>query len=103
MITVPPQNIKSGNIKSQMKNNFSVLIVEDDDDARSNMEDILSLDGYRIESASHCLPAINAVEARHFDAVIVDWRLPDGSGADLIPIVKRELPDSPVVVVDWYA
>lgn len=82
-----------------MPNDFSVLIVEDDDDARSNMVDILSLDGYQIEATGHCLPAINAVESRHFDAVIVDWRLPDGSGGDLIPMIKRELPDSPVVVV----
>ena len=82
-----------------MPENFSVLIVEDDDDTRSNLEDILSLDGCKIVSASHCLPAINAIENGHFDTVIVDWKLPDGSGADLIAIIKRELPDSPVIVV----
>ena len=82
-----------------MPENFSVLIVEDDADARTNMEDILSLDGYRIESVSHCMPAIQAIEARHFDAVIIDWRLPDGSGGDLIPLIKRELPSSPIIVV----
>ena len=82
-----------------MPHNFSVLIVEDDNDARTNMEDLLSLDGYRIESVSHCLPAIAAVEQKHFDTVIIDWRLPDGSGADLIAHVKRELPNSPIVVV----
>ena len=65
----------------------------------TNMEDILSLDGYDIESVSHCLPAIQAIEQRHFDAVIVDWRLPDGDGSELIPIIKRELPNAPVVVV----
>lgn len=78
---------------------FSVLIVEDDADACSNMQDILSLDGYQTEIAAHCLPAINLIESKHFDAVIVDWRLPDGNGGDLIPTIKRELPDSPVVVV----
>ena len=82
-----------------MPENFSILIVEDDDDARANMEDVLSLDGYRIETASHCLPAINAIESNHFDAVIIDWRLPDGNGGDLIQIVKREVPNSPVIVV----
>jgi signal transduction histidine kinase len=78
---------------------FSILIVEDDHDARSNMEDILSLDSYAIESVSHCLPAIQAIERRHFDTVIVDWKLPDGDGSQLIPIIKQELPDAPVVVV----
>lgn len=82
-----------------MHEEFTVLIVEDDDDARHNMEDILSLDGYPIKTAAHCMPAIELVESQHFDAVIVDWRLPDGNGGDLIPIFKRKLPDSPVIVV----
>jgi signal transduction histidine kinase len=63
------------------------------------MEDILSLDGYITKSVSHCMPAIEAIEKRHFDAVIVDWKLPDGDGSELIPIIKRALPNSPVVVV----
>ena len=78
---------------------FSVLIIEDDDDARNNMEDILLLDGYRIRTASHCLPALQAIEGNEFDAVIIDWRLPDGSGGDLIPMIHREQPDIPVIVV----
>ena len=82
-----------------MPDNFSVLIVEDDEDARSNMVDILSLDGYQIKSASKCAPAIELIESQNFDAVIVDWRLPDGDGSELVPIIKRELPNSPVIVV----
>ncbi len=78
---------------------FSVLIVEDDDDARQNMEDILSLDQYRIKTAFHCLSAINAVEGETFDAVIVDWRLPDNDADQLIPIIVEHQPDTPVVVV----
>jgi len=79
--------------------NFSVLIVEDDDDARRNMEDVLSLDGYSIQSVSHCLPAIVAVESNPFDAVIVDWRLPDRNADELIPIINEHQPGTPVVVV----
>ncbi|MEL7500221.1 MAG: ATP-binding protein [Planctomycetota bacterium] len=82
-----------------MPHNFSVLIIEDDADARTNVEDILSLDGYQTASVGHCLPALEAINRRHFDAVIVDWRLPDGNGGDLIPAIKERLPDSPVVVV----
>ncbi len=82
-----------------MPRDFSVLIVEDDDDARRNMEDILSLDGYEIQSESHCLPAINAVESDSFDAVIVDWRLPDENADSLIPIIIKHQPNAPVVVV----
>lgn len=81
---------------------FSVLIVEDDDDARTNMVDILSLDGYAIETAGHCLDAINAVESRHFDAVIVDWKLPDGDADYLIPLIAERLGSTPIIVVTGY-
>ncbi len=82
-----------------MPKNFSVLIVEDDEDIRRNMEDILSLDGYRVTSASHCLPAIQAIETNSFDAAIVDWRLPDGDGDELIALIVKHQPDIPVVVI----
>ncbi|MGI9518291.1 MAG: sensor histidine kinase [Pirellulaceae bacterium] len=85
-----------------LASDFSVLIVEDDDDARSNMVDILSLDDYTIETASHCLPAIEAVEQRNFDAVIVDWKLPDGDASNLLPIIFAHQPDTPVIVVTGY-
>ena len=82
-----------------MAYDLSVLVVEDDDDARNNMEDILSLDGYEIRSATHCLEAINSVENEAFDAVIVDWRLPDEDADHLIPIIIKNQPNTPVVVV----
>lgn len=82
-----------------MSHAFHVLIVEDDDDARTNMVDILSLDGYEIETASHCLPAISALEQKSFGAVIVDWRLPDGDGGDLFPIIFEHQPNTPVIIV----
>lgn len=78
---------------------FSILLVEDDDDARHNMEDILSMDGYAISSVRDCQTAIEAVQENHFDAVIIDWSLPDGSGGDLIPLILKELPNAPVIVV----
>lgn len=78
---------------------FCVLIVEDDEDARSNMVDILSLDGYEIETASHCSLATNALENKNYGAIIVDWRLPDGDGARLFPIIVENQPDTPVIIV----
>ena len=82
-----------------MNEDFSILIVEDDEDTRSNLIDIISLDGYRVHAVSNCLPAIQAVERETFDAVIVDWRLPDGDGGQLVPVIKREQPDTPIVVI----
>lgn len=78
---------------------FKILIVEDDEDACSNMVDILSLDGYEIVTANHCLHAINFLKSDRFGAVVVDWKLPDGSGADLLPVIFQHERDTPVIIV----
>lgn len=82
-----------------MPHEFKVLIIEDDDDARSNMEDILSLDGYQIESVSHGKLGLAVAKERNFDTVIIDWKLPDGNGGELIGPLKHELPNAPIIVV----
>jgi signal transduction histidine kinase len=78
---------------------FNILIVEDDDDTRHNLEDILGLDGYIVRSVSRCSHALNEIETGAFDAAIIDWHLPDGSGGDLISIISKHQGDTPVIVV----
>ncbi|MEM7452874.1 MAG: response regulator [Planctomycetota bacterium] len=82
-----------------MPENFSVLIVEDDGDTRSNLEDVLSLDGYRLQAVSSCTDALAASREEKFDSIILDWRLPDGTGSQLIPQLKKELPGTPVIII----
>lgn len=35
----------------------------------------------------------------HWDAVLLDWQLPDGEGLTLLPLLRRQLPDSPVLML----
>ena len=39
------------------------------------------------------------MENEKFGAVVVDWKLPDGSGADLFPIIFEHQPDTPVIII----
>lgn len=82
-----------------MEREFSVLIVEDDRDTLRNMEDILSLDNYRTRLETNCRHAVQAVGEQSFDAVIVDWRLPDNNADVLMPIIRGADPEMPIVVV----
>lgn len=82
-----------------MQTEFSVLIVEDDRDTLRNMEDILSLDDYQTRLETNCHHAVQAVNEQHFDAVIVDWRLPDNNADVLMPIIRAADPEMPIVVV----
>ena len=75
-------------------------IVEDDPDQ-------LALISLWLEAAQHSVRGfatatgyLEALKKEHFDLLVIDWMLPDGTGADLLPWVRGNLGwDLPVLVV----
>jgi signal transduction histidine kinase len=80
-----------------------VLVVDDDEDTRLNLRDILELDGYQVELAG------SARELRQFNTwnalalVMLDRRLPDGSLQELIPEIHSHAPQAAIIVVTGYS
>jgi DNA-binding response OmpR family regulator len=66
----------------------SILIVEDDPLIRTFLADNLTADGYDLLVVGTIADALRELEARRPDLAIVDLRLPDGSGLDLIRRVR---------------
>src|SRR5215212_8675124 len=61
-----------------------VLVVDDEPDLRTLYELTLLREGYRVEAAGSLAEAWRQLDARKFDAVITDMRLPDGQGLELL-------------------
>ncbi|TFY97374.1 sigma-54-dependent transcriptional regulator [Ramlibacter rhizophilus] len=61
-----------------------VLVVDDEPDLRTLYELTLLREGYRVESAADLARARELLQARRFDVVISDMRLPDGLGLELL-------------------
>ncbi|GGD54277.1 ATP-binding protein [Croceicoccus pelagius] len=72
-----------------------VLHVEDDPDVLSLVADSLQ-DRYALETVQTIAGARAALAERHYDIVILDYALPDGSGKDLIPTLNERR--TPIVV-----
>jgi PAS domain S-box-containing protein len=75
-----------------------VLVIEDDSDTRSNLCDILELDGYRTETAGTVAEALNRTNWDDISTIILDYRLPDGSAETLLPKLRRLAPNAAVIV-----
>src|SRR5688572_16292697 len=80
-----------------------VLVIEDDADARANLRDILELDGYAIDEAGSAAEALDCDGWGEYAAIILDRRLPDGTGEELLPRLRKLAPRTPVLVVTGFA
>jgi signal transduction histidine kinase len=66
-----------------------LLLVEDDVNTRSVLTRLLRRRGHQVESADTIQEALSVAEAHDFDLIVSDLGLPDGSGLDLMPELKR--------------
>ena len=74
-----------------------ILIVEDQPDTRQMVEDALRDAAFTVDSAGDVDSALTSLGVSEYDAVILDWMLPDGSGLDLCRRMRQEGQEVPVL------
>lgn len=79
-------------------NPLHVLVIEDDPDTRSNLCDILELDGYRAETAGTVAETLRRDNWADLDAILLDYRLPDGNAETLLPRLRELAPRAGVII-----
>ena len=80
----------------------TILLVEDDANARSFMAPVLKADGYEVREAETLAAAHRALDRSEADIVVLDVELPDGYGPSLLDRISREMPGMPVIVVTGF-
>ena len=81
----------------------SILIVEDDDMARANLEHILKKEGYEIVSTSSGEKALGILDEREFDLVLTDLKMKKVDGLKVLEVSRRLYPHTEVIVITAYA
>jgi DNA-binding NtrC family response regulator len=82
-----------------VKQTAGVLVVDDERSLRFTLSESLSEEGYRVETASDGAEAIAKVESGDFQLVLLDQKLPDANGIDLLRKIKAKRPDLQVVIM----
>src|SRR5205814_4138698 len=67
-----------------------LMIVEDDETERNSMVELLACKDVEITTASGGREAWQLIRARAFDCMVLDLRLPDTSGFDLLGKIQAE-------------
>lgn len=80
----------------------TVLIVDDEDTARSFVNGALSDAGYEAIEAADLKEANKVIDTGSADIILLDVNLPDGSGLSLLDRIARENPAPPVILITAY-
>lgn len=80
-----------------------ILVVEDDADVRRVIVECLSLIGYRVTEAANGAEALEAVGAAKPDLMLVDYAMPDMTGAEVIARTREAVGELPVILATGYA
>lgn len=83
---------------------WSVLVVEDDQDARSLYAYMLASAGYRVRAAKNGLEALTEIQLERPDVVLTDIAMPILDGLELIRAMKasEEMSALPIVAMTSY-
>ena len=79
-----------------------VLVIDDDDELRQICLDMLTARGYRTLGAASVGEGLRVFGEKRPAAVLLDLKLPDGTGLDVLRELQRRSPVTPVVVVSGY-
>jgi DNA-binding NtrC family response regulator len=71
----------------------TILIVDDETRLRLTMEAVLRHRGHQVVQAETCAAALKAIDRDVFDLALLDVRLPDGDGLELLRDLRQRSPE----------
>ncbi|MBI2889186.1 MAG: response regulator [Nitrospirae bacterium] len=79
-----------------------ILVADDEELIRRNLQDLLDRKGYEVVTCADGREALDAFKVQPFDAAIIDLRMPEIQGQELLEYMKAHDPSVPVVVLTGY-
>jgi DNA-binding NtrC family response regulator len=80
-----------------------ILVVDDDEIVLFAIRDFLEVHGFTVDEASTCAEAERRYRADVYDAVSLDYSLPDGNALELLPRLKAIDAGVPVILLTAHA
>jgi two-component system, NtrC family, response regulator AtoC len=80
----------------------AILVVDDERTLRFTLKEGLSEEGYRVETAADGAEALERLKQDEYHLVLLDQKLPDGSGLDLLKEIRIRHADIQVVMMTAY-
>jgi DNA-binding NtrC family response regulator len=79
-----------------------ILIVDDDENVRKTMKAILEDENYSVEIATNGKEAIQMSNEKMYNLALLDIRLPDMEGVELLKLMKEYVPRTRKIMVTGF-
>ena len=89
-------------VQKRMGENARILIIDDDENIRKVLTQILEDEGYSVETADTAKKGIEKSENSFFNAALIDVRLPDMEGIDLLARLRDTKPRMRKIIITGY-
>lgn len=82
---------------------FRVLVVDDEEISRANIEHIMRKEGYQVSTAGNGAEALEQVKKEQFDLIVTDLKMEKVDGMQLLESIKQLSPSTAIIMVTGYA
>jgi len=77
----------------------NILLVEDDKTFIQILQGFLIKHGHEVDAKNCIKDAIASIEKKEYELILLDYRLPDGIGLDLIKLLRSRNIKTPIIVI----
>lgn len=85
-----------------MNAHATVLVVDDEEVVRRSYQRVLASEHCHVQAVGDGDEALKAMEARPYDIVLLDLRMPGMDGMVVLETIKRRWPEGEVIVITGY-
>lgn len=96
-------NYSSFTQKVVMSSQYFILVIEDDLSLVQLLSEFFSSKGYHVDIAQKGAEAIDKLNGHVYDLLLIDLKLPDMNGIELVKWVKDNSPDTITVILSGHA
>ena len=76
-----------------------LLVVEDEYAIADQLKQLLEQERYSCDVAYNYRDALEFIDEKHYDLILLDWNLPDGDGLSLLKLMREENTNTPVLML----
>jgi two-component system, OmpR family, response regulator len=84
------------------QNGINILVIDDDKDVCEFLKKFLTEEGYNVKTLLKPVQALKELERKRYHLIILDLKMPDIRGEDLLKEIKKQNSDLCVIILTAY-